>query len=177
MRTYQSSHLTNFLLLIAGMRMTRACWLYFLGKFLEFSDTFFFLARKKFDHVSYLQVIHHSIMPIYGYVMVRWLPGGHETFGGTLNSLVHIFMYSYYFLAALGPSVRQFLWWKKYLTVFQMIQFVIVFVRSLIVIFGIVECGYPRYFSLISASITLLFFAMFMKFYKQSYKPKKLKSK
>ena len=89
---------------ISGMRMTRACWLYFMGKFLEFADTFFFLARKKFEHVSYLQVIHHSIMPLYGYVMVRWLPGGHETFGGTLNSLVHIFMYGYYFLAALGKE-------------------------------------------------------------------------
>ena len=157
------------------MRMVRACWLYFLGKFLEFTDTIFFLARKKFDHVSWLQVIHHTTMPLYGYVMVRWLPGGHETFGGTLNSLVHVFMYSYYFLAAFGPRFQKYLWWKKYLTVFQMIQFVIVFTRSLIVIFGVVECGYPRYFSLISATITLLFFLMFMQFYTQSYhkKPKK----
>jgi len=153
-----------------GMRMTRACWLYFMGKFLEFADTFFFLARKKFEHVSYLQVIHHSIMPLYGYFMVRWLPGGHETFGGTLNSLVHIFMYGYYFLAALGPSMKKYLWWKKYLTMFQMVQFVVVFSRSIIVIFGIVDCGYPRYFSLISASITVLFFVMFMQFYMQSYK-------
>lgn len=155
-----------------GMRMVRACWLYFLGKFLEFTDTFFFLARKKFDHVSWLQVIHHTTMPLYGYVMVRWLPGGHETFGGTLNSLVHVFMYSYYFLAAFGPRFQKYLWWKKYLTVFQMIQFVIVFTRSLIVIFGVVECGYPRYFSLISASITFTFFLMFMHFYMQSYHKK-----
>ena len=152
--------------------MTRASWLYFLGKFAEFADTFFFLARKKFDHVSALQVIHHSLMPLYGFVMVRWLPGGHETFGGTLNSLVHVFMYGYYFLAALGPNVRKYLWWKKYLTVFQMIQFVVVFSRSMIVILGVVECGYPRYFSLISASITVLFFAMFMQFYSSSYSKK-----
>ena len=110
--------------------------------------------------------------------MVRWLPGGHETFGGFLNSLVHIFMYGYYFLAALGPSMKKYLWWKKYLTLFQMVQFVVVFVRSIIVIFGVVDCGYPRYFSLISASITVLFFAMFMQFYSQSYQAKgKLKKK
>ena len=108
-------------------------------------------------------------MPIYGYVMVRWLPGGHETFGGTLNSLIHVFMYSYYFLASLGPQMQKYLWWKKYLTALQMIQFVIVFTRSMIVITGIVECGYPRFFSLISASITALFFAMFMQFYKDTY--------
>ena len=111
-------------------------------------------------------------MPIYGYVMVRWLPGGHETFGGTLNSLIHVFMYSYYFLASLGPQMQKYLWWKKYLTALQMIQFVIVFTRSLIVITGIVECGFPRFFSLISASITVLFFAMFMQFYRDTYRQK-----
>ena len=114
-------------------------------------------------------------MPVYGYIMVLWLPGGHETFGGTLNSLVHVFMYSYYFLASLGPQMQKYLWWKKYLTTFQMIQFVIVFVRSIIVIFGIVECGYPRYFSLFSASITFLFFGMFMNFYRENYSKKKTK--
>ena len=111
-------------------------------------------------------------MPIYGYVMVRWLPGGHETFGGTLNSLIHVFMYSYYFLASLGPQMQKYLWWKKYLTGLQMIQFVIVFTRSVIVITGIVECGFPRFFSLISASITVLFFAMFMQFYRDTYRQK-----
>ena len=111
-------------------------------------------------------------MPIYGYVMVRWLPGGHETFGGTLNSLIHVIMYSYYFLASLGPQMQKYLWWKKYLTGLQMIQFVIVFTRSLIVITGIVECGFPRFFSLISASITVLFFAMFMQFYRDTYRQK-----
>ena len=88
---------------------------------------------------------------------------------------VHVFMYSYYFLASLGPQMQKYLWWKKYLTTFQMIQFVIVFVRSIIVIFGIVECGYPRYFSLFSASITFLFFGMFMNFYRENYSKKKTK--
>ena len=124
------------------------------------------------DILYYFQVIHHSTMPLYGYIMVRWLPGGHETFGGTLNSLVHVFMYGYYFLAAFGPQMQKYLWWKKYLTAFQMIQFVIVFVRSIIVIFGLVECGYPRFFSLISASITVLFFGMFSQFYKETYNKK-----
>jgi hypothetical protein len=61
-------------------------------------------------------------MPIFGWALCRWLPGGQESFGGTLNSLVHVLMYSYYFLAALGPHMQKYLWWKRYLTTFQMIQ-------------------------------------------------------
>ena len=61
-------------------------------------------------------------MPIFAWTLCRWLPGGHESFGGTVNSLVHVIMYSYYFLAALGPQMQKYLWWKRYLTTFQMVQ-------------------------------------------------------
>merc|ERR550532_3819183 len=152
--------------------MAAATHLYFLSKFIEFLDTFFFIVRKKFRNVSKLQLIHHGVMPIFSFMLVRWLPNGYETFGGGLNCLVHVFMYSYYFLASLGPQMQKYLWWKKYLSGLQMIQFVIVFTRSLIVITGIVECGFPRFFSLISASITVLFFAMFMQFYRDTYRQK-----
>lgn len=40
-----------------------------------------------------------------------------------VNSFIHVLMYSYYGLAALGPSVAKYLWWKKYLTILQLIQF------------------------------------------------------
>ena len=39
-----------------------------------------------------------------------------------LNCFVHIVMYSYYFLSGLGPSVQKYLWWKKYVTVLQMVS-------------------------------------------------------
>ena len=61
-------------------------------------------------------------MPLFAFCQCRWLPGGQESFGGLLNSFVHVVMYSYYFLAALGPAFQRYLWWKKYLTTFQMLQ-------------------------------------------------------
>lgn len=30
-------------------------------------------------------------------------------------------MYGYYGLAALGPQMQKYLWWKKYLTIIQMV--------------------------------------------------------
>lgn len=40
-----------------GMRMARIVWIYYMSKFVELLDTIFFLARKKFSHISKLQVI------------------------------------------------------------------------------------------------------------------------
>jgi hypothetical protein len=50
-------------------------------------------------------------------------------YSACLNSFVHAFMYSYYFLASAigkdGQGVRKrYLWWGQYLTMFQMFQFV-----------------------------------------------------
>ena len=41
---------------------------------------------------------------------------------GLINSFVHIIMYTYYLLSALGPTVQKYLWWKKYLTTLQMVR-------------------------------------------------------
>ncbi len=43
-------------------------------------------------------------------------------FIGLLNTFVHIVMYSYYGLAALGPHMQKYLWWKRYLTSLQLVN-------------------------------------------------------
>jgi hypothetical protein len=42
-----------------------------------------------------------------------------------VNSLVHIIMYSYYMMSAMGPTLQPYLWWKKYLTQLQLVRFII----------------------------------------------------
>lgn len=93
------------------------CHLYFLSKFTEFFDTIFFVLRKKNKNVSILHVVHHSTMPLTCWIGVKFVPNGHGTFFALLNTFVHIIMYSYYLLAALGPKYQKYLRWKKYLTV------------------------------------------------------------
>lgn len=82
----------------------------------------FFVLRKKDEHVSLLHVVHHGIMPMSVWFGVRFTPGGHSTFFGLLNTFVHIVMYFYYMVAAMGPQYQKFIWWKKYLTAFQMVR-------------------------------------------------------
>lgn len=107
-----------------------------------------------------------------------FLAGGQESFGGFINSIIHVIMYSYYFLAALGPWMQPYLWWKKYLTTFQMFQFALVFLKSMVVIFGLSPgCGYPWQFSVITATLMVIFFTLFAQFYVSAYKkPKKGKA-
>jgi hypothetical protein len=41
---------------------------------------------------------------------------------GCLNSLVHVIMYFYYMVAAMGPKYQKYLWWKKYMTWIQLVR-------------------------------------------------------
>lgn len=43
-------------------------------------------------------------------------------FGATCNSFVHVIMYAYYGLSAIGPQMRPYLWWKRYITKLQLVR-------------------------------------------------------
>ncbi|KAK0140430.1 Elongation of very long chain fatty acids protein 7 [Merluccius polli] len=104
------------------LKMAATCWLYYFSKFIEMLDTVFFVLRKKNSQVTFLHVYHHSIMPFTWWFGVRFSAGGMGTFHAMLNSVVHVIMYTYYGLTALGPSYQKFLWWKKYLTSVQLVR-------------------------------------------------------
>ncbi|KAL1375039.1 hypothetical protein pipiens_000078, partial [Culex pipiens pipiens] len=77
-------------------------------------------------------------------------------------------MYFYYMLSAMGPRYQKYLWWKKYMTEVQIIQFILCIGHCINAL--VTGCPFPRFIStllLINASI---FLALFMNFYIQSYK-------
>ncbi|XP_049781490.1 elongation of very long chain fatty acids protein AAEL008004 isoform X3 [Schistocerca cancellata] len=150
--------------------MVHACWWYYFSKFTEFFDTFFFVLRKKNSHVSTLHVIHHGVMPMSVWFGVKFTPGGHSTFFGLVNTFVHIIMYTYYLLAAMGPQYQKYLWWKKYLTAFQMVQFVAIMVHAFQLLF--IDCNYPKAFVWWIGMHAVMFYFLFSNFYNQAYKSK-----
>lgn len=50
--------------------------------------------------------------------------GGHSTFFSLLNAFVHIIMYFYYMVSAMGPEFQKYIWWKKYLTTLQIVSYI-----------------------------------------------------
>ncbi|XP_020715876.1 elongation of very long chain fatty acids protein AAEL008004 isoform X3 [Ceratitis capitata] len=155
------------------LRMVHACWWYYFSKFTEFMDTIFFVLRKKTSQVTTLHVIHHGCMPMSVWFGVKFTPGGHSTFFGLLNTFVHIVMYTYYMFSAMGPQYQKYLWWKKYLTTLQMVQFVLIMVHAFQLLF--IDCNYPKAFVWWIGMHAVMFFFLFNEFYKNAYKGRRMR--
>uniref|UniRef100_A0A3P9LSP9 Elongation of very long chain fatty acids protein n=1 Tax=Oryzias latipes TaxID=8090 RepID=A0A3P9LSP9_ORYLA len=82
----------------------------------------FFILRKKNNQVTFLHVYHHGTMIFNWWAGVKYVAGGQSFFIGLVNTFVHIIMYSYYGLAAIGPHMQKYLWWKRYLTSLQLVS-------------------------------------------------------
>ncbi|XP_015782889.1 elongation of very long chain fatty acids protein AAEL008004 [Tetranychus urticae] len=152
-----------------SMKIVYNCYFYFLLKFVEFTDTIFFVVRKKNEQISNLHVIHHGLLPFSVWWGAKFVPGGHATFFGFVNSIVHVIMYTYYGLAAIGPVMKPYLWWKKYLTIFQLVQFVAIGIHSFQLFFQ-PSCSFPKIFGLWIGSHGILFWFLFTDFYDKTYK-------
>ncbi|XP_006823386.1 very long chain fatty acid elongase 7-like [Saccoglossus kowalevskii] len=151
-----------------ALRMVRVCWLFYFSKFFELFDTIFFVLRKKTKQISFLHVLHHAIMPVSWWYGVKFVAGGFGTFHSLLNSFIHFWMYTYYGMAAMGPSMQKYLWWKKYMTSMQITQFALVMLHTSQLLFT--DCSYPKFFAFLIFLYAFVFIVMFFNFYLKTYK-------
>ncbi|CAL1537579.1 unnamed protein product [Lymnaea stagnalis] len=152
-----------------GIREASVSWWYFMSKIIELLDTVFFILRKKGNQITFLHVYHHSTMAIICWYVAKYVPGGEKFYNGGFNSLIHVFMYTYYGLAAMGPEMQKYLWWKRYLTEFQLIQFVLVNLRSIGTFFN-GPCEYPMWMNVVALFYSSSLLILFLNFYLKSYK-------
>ncbi|XP_050440797.1 elongation of very long chain fatty acids protein 7-like [Adelges cooleyi] len=145
----------------------KGSWFYFLSKIIDLLDTVFFVLRKKQSHISLLHVYHHANMVITCWVQLRFYKNQDGILPGLINAFIHTIMYSYYFLAALGPHMQKYLWWKKYLTLMQITQFVII-LTWYTGLFSF-QCDFPKTYMAYMFCNICLFLYLFTMFYKKTY--------
>ncbi|KAF4526383.1 hypothetical protein B566_EDAN016458 [Ephemera danica] len=149
------------------IRIAKAVWWYYFSKLLEFCDTFFFILRKKNNQLTFLHVYHHSTMFSLWWIGIKWVPSGSTFLPAMVNSFIHVIMYTYYALAAMGPVIAKYLWWKKYLTIMQLVQFTTALIMG---VNGIRSgCDFPLWMQYALVMYMMSFIVLFGNFYIKAY--------
>ena len=95
-----------------------------------------------------------------------------------LNSLVHVVMYTYYLAATIvgkdAKKKRKYLWWGRYVTQFQMLQFVSMMIQSGYILY--IRSPYPRFLSSLLFFYMITLLALFGNFYMKKHGGKKRSS-
>ncbi|XP_023935603.1 elongation of very long chain fatty acids protein 7 isoform X2 [Bicyclus anynana] len=154
--------------------ITSRTYFYFLAKVSELLDTIFFVLRKKDNQVTFLHVYHHSLMMWSTWLTLKYEPTYNTIFLGTLNSFVHVIMYTYYGLSAF-PELEKYLWWKRYITKMQLTQFVVILLHAMA---NLRYSGCPPSNTLLITIVAnvIIFIYLFGKFYINAYMKSKGKN-
>jgi len=160
-----------------GRRLELFYYINYLFKFYELIDTYFMVLSKK--NIEFLHIYHHTatywlcFTQLNGNTSVQW-------FVISFNLFVHVVMYYYYARAAMGAQI----WWKKYLTTLQIVQFVFdicicyfcttihyggVYVPWLI---GDVDCYGTPFAAIVGCGILTSYLLLFIQFFFHTYTPK-----
>eukprot|EP00884_Botryococcus_braunii_P013416 jgi/Botrbrau1/22075/Bobra.0206s0003.1 len=149
-------------------------YIFYLSKYFEFIDTLIMVGKGAVRQITFLHLYHHAATAFIWWTIAYAAPGGAAWYTCFINSLVHVFMYSYYLLAAaLGGNERakkKYLWWGRYLTQFQMIQFLTMMAQA-------AYCWaspYPNFLVKITLYYALSLLCLFGHFYISKYTSSKI---
>lgn len=120
-----------------GAAMPAVVWLFMMSKVVDFTDTALIVVRGKWAQLSFLHCYHHATIFVMFWLTLLAGAQGDVYFTVLINSVVHTLMYGYYLLSTLGVRPR----WGRYLTQFQMAQFVAMNTQALIIMTR--GCAYP----------------------------------
>ncbi|KAL6433264.1 hypothetical protein ACFW04_006454 [Cataglyphis niger] len=146
-------------------KITRIVWIYFMLKILDLLETVFFVLRKKQNQVSFLHVYHHVGIVMATWGATKYLPGGHVTFLGLLNTFVHTIMYIHYLLSSMKIDTSL---WKKYITQLQLIQFFLIILHYAQLAW-VEDCGFPLWPAFLMIPQNVFMIILFGDFYYKVY--------
>ncbi|RIA84250.1 ELO family [Glomus cerebriforme] len=145
-------------------RLFYVTYIYYLSKFDELLDTVILALKKR--PIIFLHWYHHAIVIL---MVWSWLEDSnmYASIGMMANTLIHVFMYYYYFSTSLGRKV----WFKKYITTGQIIQFAISFILAIPYLYfhftKNCQLGFNAFvFSMVCNGSFLI---LFIRFYRKTY--------
>jgi elongation of very long chain fatty acids protein 4 len=152
--------------------MGHLLWLFYVSKVFDFFDTLFIILGKKTAQLSFLHVYHHVTI-----FLVYWLNlnagyDGDIYLTVILNGAIHTVMYTYYFLSMHTKDI----WWKKYLTLFQIIQFLTMNAQAIYLLCIGCKTFSPRITGMYLGYILSLL-VLFLNFFFKSYGGKSVNGK
>jgi fatty acid elongase 3 len=150
-------------------------WMNYFFKYIELADTLFLAIRKR--KIIFLHSYHHAATlvlcwsQLVEHSAVQWVVID-------LNLFVHIIMYYYYAVSALGIKP----WWRRYLTKLQISQFVIDltacgYAYGYYVVYGWGSCYGTVTGAYMGIGILFSYLLLFIKFYIETYKGSKSATK
>lgn len=144
--------------------------IFILSRVIDFLDTIFFVLRKKQNQITGLHVFHHSQVPLVIYLVASFSMTPFSGFLIVMNALVHVVMYSYYYLATF-PSLVPYLWWKRYITRIQIGQFCVALAYFCLGYVLLPKfCDDPPMVAVVTNLLSaMIFLVMFLSFYSGAY--------
>jgi len=147
-------------------------WLYHRSKFWEALDSVILIGRGK--QPIPLQLWHHGAMPFVtlSWFAFPWIEGAWWCV--LVNSIIHSAMYYYYLQSTMGNRV----WWKRYLTSLQIVQFcsgMIICILYSLLKYRVIDvgqakdCGGNIATAISSVAVNCTFLGLFALFYVRNY--------
>ena len=141
-------------------------YLFYISKYYDYIDTIIIVLNRNFHQLSYLHVFHHSTVStlmLYNYKLVPYC--GDMYFAIMYNSIIHVLLYYYYLLSSL--YTKKTIWWAKYFTAMQLVQFVFCNIQQI----GSLTTSkkYPAYIREINILYGSYMFYLFIQFYIKRY--------
>ncbi|XP_051161074.1 elongation of very long chain fatty acids protein 4-like [Leptopilina boulardi] len=155
-----------------GMKIVKVAYVTLLLKIIDLSETVVYILRKKNNQVSFLHVYHHMSTYLIGLNFAKYVISEISLSVPILNCSVHVIMYFYYFLSNFDGPIKEIIKpFKRYLTLIQMGQFIILLAQAIIVM--VQNCGYPRVVIIAVILNAIINYWLFFRFYQKTYLRKK----
>ncbi|XP_058465139.1 elongation of very long chain fatty acids protein 4-like [Malaya genurostris] len=157
---------------INSIGFARAAYFTYLLKLSELIETVMYALRKKNNQISFFHVYHHCYAVITASGFAKYGGGSMLSYTIIVNSIVHVFMYSYYLSSIFAKQLPfSLVPMKKVITILQIVQLTSVLVNLCYALDT--SCPVPVLHCMFHGPNMALQIKLFADFYKATYKSKK----